>query len=154
MASPGFLRTVRDAAEGRRTNFIVPPEILRYSRQVLENEVQEEEPNECIRTLRELVSQWIQEEDTIDPTSPEGDMARGDKSLETQMGWCPMKNAWVASWTGFTDHERHKGNRGWESTSIPLQWADPLTLPTVSGTPQVGKNYLLDEKCPVRDLYR
>jgi hypothetical protein len=61
-----------------------------------------------------------------------------------------MQNAWVASWTGFTDHERHKGNRGWESTSIPLQWTDPLPLPAVSGTPQVGKNYLLDEKCPVR----
>jgi hypothetical protein len=61
-----------------------------------------------------------------------------------------VQNAWVASWTGFTDHERHKGNRGWESTSIPLQWADLLPLPAVSGTAQVGKNYLLDEKCPVR----
>jgi hypothetical protein len=62
----------------------------------------------------------------------------------------PMQNAWVTSWTGFTDHERHRGNSGWESTSIPLQWVDPLPLPTVSGTPQVGKNYLLDEKCPVQ----
>ena len=61
-----------------------------------------------------------------------------------------MQNAWVTSWTGFTDHERHRGTRGWESTSIPLQWADPLPLPAVSGTPQVGKNYLLDEKCPVQ----
>ncbi len=56
----------------------------------------------------------------------------------------------MVSFTGFTDHERHRGNRGWESTSIPLQWADPLPLLAVSGTPQVGKNYLLDEKCPVR----
>ncbi len=86
----------------------------------------------------------------MDPTSPEEDMTRGDKSLETQMGWCPMQNAWVTNWTGLTDHERHKGNRGWESTSIPFQWADPLPLPVVSGTPQVGKNFLLDEKCPVR----
>ena len=145
-----IVQSARDAAEGRRTNFIVSPEILRYSRQVLENEAQEEEPNECIRTLRELVNQWPQEEDTMDPTFPEEDMARGDKNLATQMGWCPMQNAWVASWTGSTDQERHKGNRDWESTSIPLQWADPMPLPAVSGTPQVGKSYLLDEKCPVR----
>ncbi len=77
-------------------------------------------------------------------------MDREDKNLATQMGWCPMQNAWVSRWTGFTDHDRHKGNRGWESTSISLQWADPLPLLAVSGTPQVGKNYLLDEKCPVR----
>ncbi len=43
----------------------------------------------------------------------EEDMGRGDKSLVTQMGWCPMQNAWVSSWTGFMDHERHRGNRGW-----------------------------------------
>jgi hypothetical protein len=86
----------------------------------------------------------------MDPTSPEEDMTREDKNLATQMGWCPMQNAWVVRWTGFTDHERHKGNRGWESTSIPFQWADPMSLLAVSGTPQVGKNYLLDEKCSVR----
>jgi hypothetical protein len=61
-----------------------------------------------------------------------------------------MHNAWVASWTGFTDNERHKDNRGWESTSIPLQWADPLPLLAVPGTPQVGKIFFLDGKCPVR----
>jgi hypothetical protein len=52
-----IVESARDAAEGRCTNFIVSPEILRFSRQVLEKEAQEEEPNECIRTLRELVSQ-------------------------------------------------------------------------------------------------
>ncbi len=52
--------------------------------------------------------------------------------------------------TSYTDNERHKDNRGWESTSIPLQWADPLTLLAVPGTPQVGKIFFLDEKCPVR----
>ena len=30
-----IVQSARDAAEGRRTNFIVSPEILRYSRQVL-----------------------------------------------------------------------------------------------------------------------
>jgi len=57
-----------------------------------------------------------------------------------------MRNAWMASWTGHTEHERHKGNRDWESTSIPLQWADPLPLLATPGTPQVGKNFLLDEE--------
>ena len=52
-----IVKSARDTAEGRHTNFIISPEILRFSRQVLENEDSEEEPNECIRTLRELVSQ-------------------------------------------------------------------------------------------------
>jgi hypothetical protein len=88
----------------------------------------------------------------MDSTFSEEDMTTGDQNLATQMGWCPMHSAWVASWTGFTDNERHKDNRGWESTSIPLQWADPLPLLAVPGTPQVGKNFFLDEKCPVRDF--
>ena len=52
-----IVKSARDAAESRQTNYIVSPEILRFSRQVLEKEDPEEEPNECIRTLRELVSQ-------------------------------------------------------------------------------------------------
>ena len=52
-----IVQSVRDAAEGRQKNFIVSPEILRFSRQVLEKEAPEEEPNECIRTLGELASQ-------------------------------------------------------------------------------------------------
>jgi hypothetical protein len=79
------------------------------------------------------------------PTFPEEEMTTGDQNLETQMGWCPMQNAWVTSWTGCTDHERCKGNRDWESTSTPLQWADPLPLLTIPGTPQVGKTFFLDE---------
>jgi hypothetical protein len=106
-----IVQSVRDAAEGRCTNFIVSPEILRYSRQVLENEAQEEEPNECIRTLRELVSQWSQEEDTMDPTSPEEDIGRGDKSLATQMGgvrcrmhgWRVGRDPWTMRDTGGTE---------------------------------------------------
>ena len=52
-----IVQLTRDTAEDRCTNFIVSPEILRYRRQVLEKEAQEEEPNEYIRTLRELVIQ-------------------------------------------------------------------------------------------------
>ena len=134
-----IVKSVRDVAEDRQTKYIVSPEILRFSRQVLEKEDLEEAPNECIRTLRELVSQWHQEEDTRDSSLPEGEMSIGQQNLATQMGWCPMRNAWVSSWTGHTDQERHKGNRGWESTSIPLQWADPLPLLVIPGIPQVGK---------------
>ncbi len=145
-----IVKSAGDVTEDRRTNFIVSPEILRFIRQVLEKKAPVEEPNECIRTLRELVSQWYQEEDTMDPTFPEDEMTTGDQNLATQMGWCPMQNAWVTSWTGCTDHERHKGNRDWESSSTPLQWADPLPLLVIPGTPQVGKNFFLDEKCQVR----
>jgi hypothetical protein len=52
-----IVKSTRDAAEGRWTNLIVSPEILRFSREVLEKETPTEEPNEYIRTLRELVSQ-------------------------------------------------------------------------------------------------
>ena len=61
-----IVKSARDAAEGRQIKYIISPEILRFSRQVLEQEDPEETPNECIRTLRELVSQWHQEEDTKD----------------------------------------------------------------------------------------
>jgi len=92
-----IVQSVRDATEGRRTNFIVSPEILRFSRQVLEKETQEEDPNEYIRTLRQLASQWYQEEDTMDSTFPEEGMTTGDQNLVTQMGWCPMQNVWETS---------------------------------------------------------
>ena len=52
-----MVKSVRDSTEGRRTNFIVSPEILRFRRQLLEEESPEDEPIECIRTLRELVNQ-------------------------------------------------------------------------------------------------
>ena len=52
-----IVKSARDAAEDRQTNFIISPEILHFSRQVLEEEDPEDEPTECIRTLRELVSQ-------------------------------------------------------------------------------------------------
>jgi hypothetical protein len=87
----------------------------------------------------------------MDPTFPGEVRVTGEQNLVTQMGWCPIQNAWVSSWTGYTDHERHKGrNRDWESASTQIQWADPLPLLAIPGTPQVGKNFFLDEKCPVQ----
>ncbi len=148
------MQSARDAAEGRGTNFIVSPEILRYSRQVMENESQEEEPNECIRTLRELVSQLSQEEDTMYPTSPEEDMGRGDKSLTNRWdgvrwrmhGWRVGRDSWTMRDTGGTEvgnqHRSHFNGQ----IRCPSQQS--------RGTPQVGKNYLLDEKCPTGFLDR
>jgi hypothetical protein len=37
-----------------------------------------------------------------------------------------------------------------ESSSTSLQWTDPQPLLTVPGTPQVGKNFFLDEVVPVK----
>ena len=61
-----------------------------------------------------------------------------------------MQNEWVAPWTGsgnsLTGRDGQGGGNGsWESTSTPLQWADPQPLLAVPGTPQVGKNFFLDE---------
>jgi hypothetical protein len=42
------------------------------------------------------------------------------------------------------------GNGRWESSSTPLQWADPQPLLTVPGTPQMGRNFFLDEVVPVK----
>ena len=66
-----------------------------------------------------------------------------------------MQNEWVAPWTGsgnsLTGRDGQGGGNGrWESTSIPLQWVDPQPLLTVPGTPQVGKNFFLDEVGSVR----
>ena len=52
-----IVQSARDAVEGRQTNLTISPEILRYSREVLEQEAEEKDPSECIRILRELVSQ-------------------------------------------------------------------------------------------------
>ena len=42
-----------------------------------------------------------------------------------------------------------RGKR-WEATSTPLQWYDPEPLPSVPGTPQVGRDFYLDEPCTAR----
>jgi hypothetical protein len=52
-------------------------------------------------------------------------------------------------WNNGKHIENEARNGRWESTLTPFQWADPQRLPTVPGTPQVGKNFFLDEPCPV-----
>jgi hypothetical protein len=52
-----IVKSGRDATEGRRTNFIISPEIFRFRRQVLSEWSSGEEPSECMKMLRELVDQ-------------------------------------------------------------------------------------------------
>ena len=63
-----------------------------------------------------------------------------------------MKTQWVARWLGGAEGPPDwqemvgKGKR-WQATSTPLQSYDPQPLPSVPGTPQVGRNFYLDEPC-------
>ena len=51
------VKSARDAAEGRRTNFVLSPEILRFCRQVLGEGDPGTEPTQCMRIVWELVDQ-------------------------------------------------------------------------------------------------
>ena len=66
------VKSTRDTSEGRRTNFVLSPEILRFYR-----------PDEV--TGLHLAGT---DEDTE------------DQGLSRSLGWCPMKNEWVSPWTG------------------------------------------------------
>ena len=150
-----LVKSARDAAEGRQTNFIISPEILRFCKQVLEEEGSGNEPPHCIEIMRELVGKWQVPDEAIEPDYIGQAGPTDDQYWTRRMGWCPMQNEWVTSWTGghnLLSGRADHGDRGgrWESTSIPLQWADPQPLVAVPGTPQVGKNFFLDEKCPVQ----
>jgi hypothetical protein len=57
------VRSVRDAVEGRQTNFIISPEIMSFNRQILGEWNSGNEPSECMRILRDMVDQWHQTED-------------------------------------------------------------------------------------------
>ena len=51
------VKSSRDATEGRRTNFVLSPEILRFYRQALGEGETGTEPTQCMRMVRELVDQ-------------------------------------------------------------------------------------------------
>ena len=149
------VKSARDAAEGRRTNFVLSPEILRFCRQALGEGDLGTEPTQCMRLVRELVDQWHHPDEVTELHLPGPDEDTEDQGLSRRLGWCPMKNEWVASWTGGGNsgtgrNGKGGGNGRWESPSTPLQWADPQPLLAAPGTPQVGKNFFLDEVGPVR----
>ena len=109
----------------------------------------------CMKILKELVDQWSHPDGTTELNHVAADVDIEGQSLTRRLGWCPMQNEWVTPWTGdgnsLTDQNDHVGRNGrLESTSIPLQWGDPQPLLVIPGTPQVGKNFFLDETCPVR----
>jgi len=148
-----LVRSARDAVEDRRINLVISPEILSFCRRKIEERDQEEEPDLCTRAVQELVNQWS-------PGCNAGDLAQTEDAFEghllsRKLGWCPMKNQWVARCLGGAegplDRQETVGRgKRWEATSTPLQWYDPEPLPSVPGTPQVGRDFYLDEPCTAR----
>ena len=51
------VKSTRDTTEGRRTNFVLSPEILRFCRQSLGEGEPGTEPTQSMRLVRELVDQ-------------------------------------------------------------------------------------------------
>jgi len=148
-----LVRSARDAVEDRRINLVISPEILSFCRRKIEERDQEEEPDLCTRAVQELVNQWS-------PGCNAGDLAQTEDAFEghllsRKLGWCPMKNQWVTRCLGGAegplDRQETVGRgKRWEATSTPLQWYDPEPLPSVPGTPQVGRDFYLDEPCTAR----
>ena len=52
-----IVKSVRDTVEGRQTNFVISPEMLRFCRQVLGEWDRGNEPTQCLKIVRELVDQ-------------------------------------------------------------------------------------------------
>ena len=53
-----LVRSARYAAEDRRINLVISPEILSFSRRKIKERDQKEEPDLYTRTVQELVKQW------------------------------------------------------------------------------------------------
>ena len=104
----------------------------------------------CIRSVMTIVRPMI----TRMPRDRSYDDTEG-QILSRKLGWCPMQNQWVARWLGREegppDRQETVGRgKRWESASTPFQWYDPQPLPSVPGTPQVGRDFYLDEPCSVK----
>ena len=59
-----------------------------------------DELTQCMRSLRELLDQWPQEEDNMELDHMEEDENNEAQNLVWQMGWCPMKIERLTRWTG------------------------------------------------------
>ena len=90
------MKSDRDAAEGRQTNFVISPEILRFCREVLGDWESGNEPTQCMKMVRELVDQWYQSDDTTELNQVGEDVDIEGQSLTRRLGWYPMQNEWVA----------------------------------------------------------
>ena len=82
-----IVKSARDAAEGRQTNFVISPEISRFCRQILGEWDGGNEPTQCMRIVRELVDQWHQAEDTTELNHLGVDEDIEDQDLARRMGW-------------------------------------------------------------------
>jgi hypothetical protein len=66
-----------------------------------------------------------------------------------------MENQWVVRCLGETEgpsdwQEMVGRGKRWEATSTSLQWYDSQPLPSVPDTPQVGRDFYLDEPCAAK----
>jgi hypothetical protein len=154
-----LVRSVRDASEDRQMNLVISPEILSFCRRKIEEWDQKEEPDLYIRTVQELVNQWLPGRNAGDLAQIEQEDDFEGQRLSRKLGWCPMKNQWVTRCLGESEgpsdwQEMVGRDKRWESTSTPLQWYDPQPLPSVPDTPQVGRDFYLDEPCTTKGFYR
>ena len=76
-----IVKSARDAAEGRQTNFVISPEILRFCRQVLGEGDWGNEPTQCMKIVRDLVDQWHQTEDSTELNHLGADVDIEDQDL-------------------------------------------------------------------------
>ena len=95
-----LVRSARDAAEDRRINLVISPEILSFCRRIIEERDQEEEPDLSTRSVQELVNQWSPGRNVGDLAQTEQEDAFEGHLLSRKLGWCPMKNQWVARCLG------------------------------------------------------
>ena len=95
-----LVRSNRDAAEDRRINLVISPEILSFCRRIIEERDQEEEPDLCTRSVQELVNQWSSGHNTGDLTQTEQEDSFEGHLLSRKLGWCPTKNQWVTRCLG------------------------------------------------------
>ena len=106
-----IVKSARDAAESRQTNFVISPEILCFCRQVLGQGEPGNEPTQFMKIVRELVDQWHQPDEVTEPNHTGADENTEGQDLARRLGWCPIQDEWVTSWTGvgnsLTDRDGH-----------------------------------------------
>ncbi len=81
------VKSARDTAESRRTNFVLSPEILRFCRQVLGEGESGTEPTQCMRLVREVVNQWHQPDEVTGSHLAGTDEDNEDQGLLRRLGW-------------------------------------------------------------------
>jgi hypothetical protein len=77
-------------------NLVISPEIPSFCRRKIEEWDPREEPDPCIRAVQELTDQWAHTWNERDPVQTEQEDDAEGQILSRKLGWCPMRNQWVA----------------------------------------------------------